>query len=57
MYESDEEELGRLTIWAANRKFVEQHNSQADYWGYTTEMNEFADMVSAHIIMWVWLIH
>ncbi len=45
-YGSDEEELARLNIWSANRVYVQQHNANADMYGYTVAMNEFADMVS-----------
>ena len=46
VYENDEIELSRLTIWTTHRKFVEEHNANADLWGFTTGMNEYADLVS-----------
>ena len=45
-YESDEEELSRHIIWESNRLYVENHNANADKYGYTLKMNEFADIVS-----------
>lgn len=45
-YGSDEEELNRHITWESNRLRVENHNANADKYGYTLTMNEFADMVS-----------
>lgn len=50
-YESAEVELGRHIIWESNMKFVEDHNAHADVFGFTVEMNEFADLVN----MFLWL--
>lgn len=44
-YISKEEELQRHVIWEANKKYVDNHNEYADVFGFTLEMNEFADMV------------
>lgn len=48
-YGSDEEEIQRMTIWTSNRKYVEQHNANADLYGFTTGMNEYADLVSREL--------
>lgn len=45
-YGSDEVELNRHITWESNRLRVENHNANANKYGYTLEMNEFADMVS-----------
>ena len=45
-YESDDIELLRHIIWESNQQFVLEHNANADKFGYTVEMNEFADLVS-----------
>lgn len=46
-YETSLEELHRRTVWKANQKYVEEHNSNADTWGFTVSLNEFADMDGA----------
>lgn len=46
-YESDTMELYRHTIWEANKKRVDEHNSHLDTWSFRMEMNEFADYDSA----------
>ena len=35
-----------MNIWSMNKKYVELHNANADLYGFTTGMNEFADLVS-----------
>lgn len=45
-YECEHEELARYTIWAANKAYIEEHNKNADTFGYTLKMNEFGDMVA-----------
>ena len=39
------EELERHIIWASNRKYIEEHNANADIFGYTVAMNRFGDLV------------
>lgn len=39
------EELERHMIWASNRKYIEEHNVNADTFGYTLAMNHFGDLV------------
>lgn len=46
MYASDDEALMRLNIWTTHKKYVELHNANADLYGFTTAMNEYADLVS-----------
>ena len=45
-YESADIELRRQIIWESNMIFVNEHNTHADEFGFTVEMNEFADLVS-----------
>ena len=55
-YVSEEEEVRRMNIWAMNKKYVEMHNANADLYGFTTGMNEYADLVSGCSSMkWAWL--
>ncbi len=44
-YETDEAEFQRRGIWEMHRKYVEEHNLNADVYGFTTGMNEYADLV------------
>ena len=46
VYETKEIEFARQVIWESNKKFVENHNANADKNGFTVAMNEFADLVS-----------
>ena len=46
VYETKEIEFARQVIWESNKKFVENHNANADKDGFTVSMNEFADLVS-----------
>jgi cathepsin L len=39
------EELDRHLVWASNRKYIEEHNANADLLGYTLAMNHFGDLV------------
>lgn len=39
------EEMERHLIWASNRKYIEEHNANADVFGYTLAMNHFGDLV------------
>lgn len=46
-YESSDIELHRQLIWESNKNYVDNHNKYAARrFGFTVEMNEFADMVS-----------
>ena len=46
VYESDEIEHRRHTIWESNMKFVKEHNARAHEIGFTVRINEFSDLVS-----------
>ena len=46
MYGTVQEELQRHAVWQANKKFIDEHNQNADKFGYTLAMNDFGDMVS-----------
>ena len=46
-YDDDMEELSRHAIWESNKLYVEEHNANADKWGYILDTNEYADMESA----------
>ena len=46
VYETKDLELRRQIIWESNKKFVENHNANADKFGFTVAMNKFADLVS-----------
>ena len=44
-YTSELEELERHSVWLSNRKYIEEHNTHADVFGYTLAMNHFGDVV------------
>ena len=50
-YVSREEESLRREAWEANSQFIEQHNANSAEHGYTLEMNNFGDLVSAEAIL------
>ncbi|KAL5493700.1 hypothetical protein EMCRGX_G014919 [Ephydatia muelleri] len=43
-YTSELEELERHSVWLSNRKYIEEHNTHADVFGYTLAMNHFGDV-------------
>ena len=45
-YSEEREELERHIVWLSNRKYIEQHNANADIFGFTLRMNQFGDLVS-----------
>ena len=49
-YGSDEEEMRRVTIWQANKKFIETHNAKADEYGFELGMNALGDMENHEIV-------
>lgn len=49
-YVSREEESLRRETWEANSQFIEQHNANSAEHGYTLQMNNFGDLVSAEPI-------
>ena len=49
-----QEELARHSVWLDNKKYIEQHNSNAEERGFTLAMNQFADLVipiSVHVAL------
>ena len=38
-------ELERHLIWLSNKKYIESHNTNADYLGFSLAMNSFGDLV------------
>ena len=50
-YSSQLEELDRHLIWLSNRKYIEAHNVNKDYMGFSLAMNWFGDLVNAIIIL------
>ena len=44
-YDTDEETL-RHNIWTTNKKYIEEHNENADKFGYKLKLNEYADLTS-----------
>ena len=40
-----QEELEKHITWLANKKYIEEHNVNADLFGYKLAMNQFGDMV------------
>ena len=44
-YTSQLEELDRHLVWLSNKKYIESHNAYSHIFGYTLELNQFADMV------------
>ena len=44
-YSSQLEDLDRHLVWVYNKKFIETHNANQDYFGFSLGMNSFGDMV------------
>ena len=44
-YSGNLPELERYVTWMSNKALIETHNSFANEFGYTLEMNQFADQV------------
>lgn len=44
-YLSDQEEIERQKVWLANKKYIDEHNAEADYSSFTLAMNQFGDIV------------
>ena len=42
-----QEELQRHFVWLANKKYIEQHNANAQEFGYTLGINQYGDLVSS----------
>ena len=45
LYSSELEELEKHLVWLSNKKYIEAHNAASDVFGYTLELNKFADLV------------
>ena len=45
LYLSELEELEKHLVWLSNKKYIEAHNAASDVFGYTLELNKFADLV------------
>ena len=45
-YESDLEDLERHLVWLSNKEYIDQHNANADLFGFTLAMNHLGDLVS-----------
>ena len=57
-YQSLGEERERHRVWLTNREYIEQHNANADYHGYTLALNHFGDLVqynccNCHVLVYV----
>ena len=44
-YSSELEDLDRHLVWLSNKKFIESHNANEDYFGFGLGMNSFGDLV------------
>ena len=44
-YDSQREELERHLVWLSNREYIQQHNVNAELFGFTLAVNHFGDMV------------
>lgn len=54
LYSSELEELEKHLVWLSNKKYIEAHNAASDVFGYTLELNKFADMVRQTDITFVY---
>ena len=45
-YHSEREELERHLVWLSNKKYIDQHNANTDFFGFTLAMNHLGDLVS-----------
>lgn len=46
MYEDAETELHRYNVWKANSVMIDEHNKDADKYGYTLEVNPYTDLTA-----------
>ena len=46
-YSSQLEDLDRHLVWLSNKKFIESHNANEDYFGFALGMNSLGDLVRA----------
>ena len=45
-YLSEKEEIEKHIVWLSSKKYIEEHNVNADEFGFKLAMNQFGDMVS-----------
>lgn len=50
VYEDDETENQRYSIWKQNVAAIEEHNQQADKFGYTQGTNEYSDLSTEEFV-------
>ena len=44
-YSSEREDLERHLVWLSNKKYIDSHNANEEYFGYGLAMNSFGDLV------------
>lgn len=44
-----QEELEKHIVWLSNKKYIEEHNANADKFGFKLAMNQFGDVVRSTI--------
>ena len=44
-YLSQLEDLDRHVVWLSNKKYIESHNANEEYFGFSLAMNSFGDLV------------
>ena len=52
-YLSDLEDLDRHLVWLSNKKYIESHNANEDYFGFGLAMNSFGDLVCSLLLFGV----
>ena len=52
-YSSYENEWLSRAVWLKNKKYIEDHNAQANQSGYSLEINSFGDMVGIRRLLHV----
>ena len=57
VYETAEEEIRRHVIWEAHKIYVDTHNKNADRFGFTLGMNNFADLENSEFKQWNGLLY
>ena len=46
-YSSQLEELDRHLVWLSNKKYIDAHNANEEYFGFGLAMNSFGDLVTS----------
>ena len=44
-YQSEKEDLENHIVWLSNKEYIDQHNKNADIFGFTLALNHLGDMV------------